>query len=84
MASTIIHINLETCVHKRSHEKLETLYVNHYNVYGRKTYQRTAITQGAPVINLHSLSMRWSCEVTLHLHLQKTHEHRTRQGTDLQ
>ena len=60
---------------------------HHNSAYSHKNYQRSDITQGAPI---HMFS-QWGGHVrsrdnlnALYLYLQKTHEHKTRQGADLQ
>ena len=82
-----IHLDLRTCVNKRSRDKRKT-YLHRHNAYGPKIYHCGDIMQGAPA---HKFAWPWSGHVwpshklnTLFLHLQKFHEHETRQGDDLQ
>ena len=36
-------------IHKRSFDKLKTLYLHYHGVYGHKAYQVGDIPQGAPI-----------------------------------
>ena len=61
-----------------SRDKLK-IYLHSHNAYGHQTCQGDEYREELSPINLHDLSIRWSCEVAsqlnlLYFHLQKTHD----------